>query len=120
MAVAPPGAEPQTAVVPGRTLKRLMNQPRKLEAASVATTTPANSGQSSRKAEKISGEMDAAIRQPTIACAAPNAGLGTRMVAPLVPAMIAASIGPMSSAAGMLASSSPPAKSNDTSSSAAH
>ena len=42
MAVAPPGAEPQTAVVPGRILKRLMNQPRKLEATRVDVTTLRN------------------------------------------------------------------------------
>src|SRR6188768_2707896 len=120
MAVAPPGAEPQTAVEPGRILKRLMNQPRKLDAASVAATTPANRSQSSRKAEKIAGEMDAAMRQPIIAGAAPNGGLGTRTVAPLVPAMMAASIGPMSNAAGSLAKPSTPAKISETSSSAAH
>ena len=54
MAVAAPGDEPQTAVVPGRILQRLISQPSKLDAASVASTTTRNSGHSLWKAEKMS------------------------------------------------------------------
>ena len=46
MAVAAPGEEPQTAVVPGRMRQRLISQPSRLEAATVAITTPRNSGHS--------------------------------------------------------------------------
>ena len=40
------GGEPQTAVVPGRIRQRLISQPSRLEAVTVATTTPRNSGHS--------------------------------------------------------------------------
>ncbi len=101
MAVAPPGAEPQTAVVPGRTLKRLMNQPRKLDAASVASDhageTAANRRGRPRRSPAKWMRRSGSRRSPGLRR---SAGLGTRTVAPLVPAMMAASIGPISSAAG--------------------
>lgn len=46
MAVAAPGDEPQTAVVPGKMRQRLISQPSRLEAETVATTAPRNSGHS--------------------------------------------------------------------------
>jgi hypothetical protein len=69
MAVAAPGEEPQTAVVPGSTRQRLIIQPSALLAAITVNTTPRNSGHWFRKAPTISDEIARAIRQPTIACA---------------------------------------------------
>ena len=112
--MAAPGEEPQTAVVPGSTRQRLMSHPSTLEAKTVAATTPRKSGHSARNTGKMPGEIDAAIRQPTMDCAAANRGVGILTVAPLMPQTMPANIGPMSRAAGSAANSSSATNSSES------
>ena len=105
MAVEAPGAEPQTAVVPGRMRSRLIDQPRKLDAATVDTTAIRMMGQSAAIVVRMASSMEPAMMQPISVCEALNASEGTRTVKPPTPQAMATSIGPMRKAAGRCAHS---------------
>ena len=120
MAVEAPGADPHTAVVPGRMRRRLIDQPRKLDAATVESTAISTSSQSAAIVAKMSTRIAVAIRLPMTACAASKAKRGARIVAPDVPSTIAAIMAPISRAAGTVNASSTNTSSTVATASSAH
>ena len=100
MAAAPPGAEPQAAVVPGRTCSRVSTSPTSPLTATVTRTTARITHPSSCRVLTISPVTEWATRQPTTACEAWKAGRGKVRPAPRTPKTMAASIGPSRKAAG--------------------
>src|SRR5512133_2073567 len=77
MAEAAPGARPHTAVVPGKTWRRIRNQPSPALAAMIDTVAPRKRGQSAATLASVAGCRLWAIRQPSTPCASANRGLGT-------------------------------------------
>ncbi len=98
--MAPPGAEPHIAAVPGSTSKRASSQPSPLLAATTEKTPAANSGQSFNISLNRDGARLRATMQPMIACATTKAGWGMRNDPSAMATRIAAAIGPSSRAAG--------------------
>src|SRR5215212_10712115 len=91
MAVAAPGADPQTAVVPGRTRQRVRNPPRVAAAATTEATPSRKIGQLRPISAKMESGALRAITQPNIPCAKKNGWGGTR-VSPIVVAVAMAAI----------------------------
>ena len=78
IAVAAPGDEPQTAVLPGSTCQRVSRYPSAPLAAITAMTTVTKIGQTRAISPTIVGGMPRAIMQPMIACAIRTRRWGTR------------------------------------------
>ena len=69
IAFAPPGEDPQAAVLPGRIWDLVRNQPTKPPAITELKTIPASTNQLFASTLKTSGVMLLATEQPTNACA---------------------------------------------------
>src|SRR3982750_2912644 len=99
MTEAAPGLVPHSAVVPGSTCQRVINQPSVLEIATTASTPTLNRNQCCSTSPTIDSGTILAIRQPTMPCASTNGVSGSRTVAPLDATTMAAINGPSISAA---------------------
>ena len=102
MTPAPPGDKPHTAVAPGRTRRRIKNQPVKAAAAMAHKVPPMNQGQwAARSPAKVTG-MDPAIMQPNRALEKVKTFWGTAISRPLTARTMPADMDPNRREAGSL------------------
>ena len=100
IALAPPGDDPQIAVLAGSTRSRASSQPSAVLTMITATTAPIKTAQSAIMSRTIEPVMVCVIMQPTIAWPQVKSSEGMRMPVCSTAQMIAATIGPSSSEAG--------------------
>ena len=105
MAVAAPGEEPQTAVVPGSTFQRESTKPRAAAKKMTAPIKPRNIGHFRTIVITMSGVMLRATRQPTNPCATTKAQAGIFTRPSNHDSRIPAAMAPSSRAAGRRISS---------------
>ena len=120
MAVAAPGEEPQTAVVPGNTLKRARTKPRAAAKNMTAPIKVRNIGHFRTIVVRMSGVMLRATRQPTKPCAMTKAQEGILTRPSNHDSRIPAAIAPSIKAAGRRTSSKAATQMSDATRSTPH
>jgi hypothetical protein len=120
MTVAAPGEEPQTAVVPGSTLKRARRKPSVVAKTMTMPMQVMNIGHWRSISIRMSGLMLRATRQPTTPCAMTKDQAGISMRPSNHASRIPAPIDPKSNAAGRPSNSRTEIKTSDAPRSAHH